>query len=405
MIVQWIITLIIYIHIFGFHKKKYVRFLFIPIILFIVPMIQFTTSLLAQLIVSPETSGAGIEPRAFIRMIAWSYVNCIIFVIFYNKIVEYLVSYKDRHKVLKILYITLVVLNTLIALSYKFFDASKVKKINLNTSSSMEVPAVLNNQLKVVTESSGSKTLIIEGEIKQGMLGEFNRHILEQKGNINKVAIFSDGGEIDEALKIGRGIRALRLATLVPIGQKELPKCDPIYQIKETNCRCNSACFFIYAGGVKRQGSVIGVHRPYIKETELQQMSGSVAMSLNTNSNKQVLDYLKSMSVPHSIIDKVLFTQSASLSFLSSDDLKQLNGFIPELKEWVVSKCGNYEEKLGQTFLINAFKDDLKQSYNEAALNAAIKKAQDELLLVIECEKKISSDIAKEAFMRFENSY
>ena len=84
------------------------------------------------------------------------------------------------------------------------------------------------------------------------------------KGDYERVATFldahrpkmfalnSNGGDVDEALKIGRLFRKFLVLTLVPTKSSYCGGED---------CTCASACALIWFGGVNRGGTV-GLHRP-----------------------------------------------------------------------------------------------------------------------------------------------
>lgn len=78
--------------------------------------------------------------------------------------------------------------------------------------------------------------------------------------NLVQFYLISPGGDVDEALKIGRLFRKYLISTMAP---QRLPNGGTLTVF---GCRgdcgsCASACALIWFGGVERNGSV-GVHRP-----------------------------------------------------------------------------------------------------------------------------------------------
>jgi hypothetical protein len=76
-------------------------------------------------------------------------------------------------------------------------------------------------EIKVVEPSPFSKslsepTVVLEGTIEAGDLDKLRRLILDQYGLANEIYLASPGGDVAEAIKIGRFVRSARLGTIVP---------------------------------------------------------------------------------------------------------------------------------------------------------------------------------------------
>jgi hypothetical protein len=93
--------------------------------------------------------------------------------------------------------------------------------------------------------------------------------------------LYSPGGNLLEAIKIGRLVRALRWMTSAP--QNYSKPSDLEYDVRkqkepETNYMCASACFFIFVAGIERYAGyrsnvaplILGIHRPYLSDTRPQ---------------------------------------------------------------------------------------------------------------------------------------
>lgn len=80
-------------------------------------------------------------------------------------------------------------------------------------------------------------------------LGETERLRAEvQRSGATELLLHSPGGLMQEGMRLGRAIRAMRLVTRIPPG-----------------AGCASACFSAFVGGVRRRvdpGGRLGVHRP-----------------------------------------------------------------------------------------------------------------------------------------------
>lgn len=116
--------------------------------------------------------------------------------------------------------------------------------------------------------------------------------------------INSDGGDIDESIKIGRIIRNNNLVVMIP-----------------DTATCLSACVLILAGGTSRyvEGKV-GIHRPYFSELENGLSSQQIrkkADSLNT----KIREYLSEVDIPISLLDAMKVVPPDSMRILTYKEL------------------------------------------------------------------------------------
>jgi len=101
----------------------------------------------------------------------------------------------------------------------------------------------------------------------------------------------SPGGDVLEAMKIGRLIRALKLQTIIPSKDGEPQQFgangEHRSQRPSVNYICASACFFIFVAGIKRELDIsfsaseplLGIHRPYLSDEDLKAMTGEQVIS------------------------------------------------------------------------------------------------------------------------------
>jgi hypothetical protein len=154
----------------------------------------------------------------------------------------------------------------------------------------------------------------------------------------------SPGGDVDEALKIGRLFREYLIST-------EAPYRDPhgfLTNCRGQNCTCASACAFIWFGGVDRMGTV-GLHRPYIDEPVFRGLPPADASMTYRRMLDNVVVYLNEMEVPRSIIETMATTNSGDIRWVNYFD----EGLDrpPSIAEWVDASCGKgdpYLEALRQ---------------------------------------------------------
>ena len=127
------------------------------------------------------------------------------------------------------------------------------------------------------------------------------------------LAISSLGGDIDEAMRIGRFFRESKLDITV-----------------DDNAKCADACFLIVVGATGRYvRSHVGIHR--------------------ANIGPAVREYLNDMDVPGDVIAEMVSAEPAEESYLSPAEFRlRVGQHTPAFEEWKVASCGEMtdDEKL-----------------------------------------------------------
>lgn len=191
--------------------------------------------------------------------------------------------------------------------------------------------------------SGTDRQLVIEGEIESGDFQKFLAAIKENEGQISTVWIFSPGGDFHEAIKIGRAMRALELASMLP--SRSLfgkPQCDSEFARPSdpANCIAASAAFQIHVGGVWRGGSYVIVHRPYFEKKNFRQLSEAEAQVKFASLQQEARAYMSEMGVPAQIQEEVLATPSDGKFVLDEATIKRyFSGDLPARQEWLIAKC------------------------------------------------------------------
>jgi hypothetical protein len=205
--------------------------------------------------------------------------------------------------------------------------------------------------------------LVLEGKIVPGDYDKLHK-FLSTKSNYDKinggVFLASPGGYMDEAMKIGRLIRTLRLSTDAPSGPplsvakfgESLIHANDLVNPK-ANYLCTSACFFVYVSGIYRNlnwAGRLGVHRPTQFESIAKASSGDAASkSTAWFVREMVKNYLKEMSVPDKYVDLVFSAAPNEIRLITQSEFdSDLQGFYPELRHVVAAKCDRQpsEEKI-----------------------------------------------------------
>ena len=117
----------------------------------------------------------------------------------------------------------------------------------------------------------------------------------------------SNGGDILEAMKIGRTVRANNLRTIVPF-----------------NSVCNSSCVLVLAAGVRRDPiGQVGIHRPYFSSVS-PNLSTSEIQSKRNELTKKIREFIDEMDVSQILLDKMLSVPPEKVRILSQSELEEL---------------------------------------------------------------------------------
>ncbi len=261
-----------------------------------------------------------------------------------------------------------------------------------------------------MTVSSGA---ILEGKIKAGDFDKLRSFIFDGDGAEN-IFLVSPGGDLAEAMKIGRLVRQLKLTTSIPDKLRPASRFDSKYQKEwiarynlkdlKANYMCASACFFVFVAGIHREVAgwlsdlepVLGIHRPYLSENDLRALSSDKAIAVGTRTRVVVEDYLKEMGVPAKYADQMFSAPKNEVRWIKNDEFEaDFNGFIPGLKDWVDARCDKRTEIEKRIWEEVKDKTNAQLSTAERVMTEVILKkneGQDK------CERDIQSELAIQAY-------
>lgn len=194
--------------------------------------------------------------------------------------------------------------------------------------------------------------LVLEGKIVAGDYDKL-RNFLGTESNFEKinsgVFLASPGGNVAEAMRIGRLIRALNLSTEAPSGLAAgIPKFGeslirPNHLVNRNDYLCTSACFFVYVAGIYRNlnwAGRLGVHQPTILEINGKAPSGDEAKKSAWFVRETIKNYLNDMDVPDKYVDLAFSVPPNEMRLITQNELdSDLQGFIPKLRGWVSARC------------------------------------------------------------------
>ena len=203
-----------------------------------------------------------------------------------------------------------------------------------------------------------SNTIWIIGDIQHGDALKF-QSLLSEADFVSEVVLASKGGDLTEAMKIGRMIRQNFISTQDAGGITPSNRCSvathsfgsvpPMTPEQErSDCACYSACFVIWVGGVPRtQDSFrptdgrggLGIHRPRFNSTFFAGLTAAEAEAQYDVLVEDTKSYLVEMDVPSYLIEKMFSVSSSNMYLLSRDEIEGMST-SPAIAEWFKSKCG-----------------------------------------------------------------
>jgi hypothetical protein len=217
-------------------------------------------------------------------------------------------------------------------------------------------------------------TILIRGLLAKGDAAKFHDliawyyHILSDYPVIRFVILRSNGGDVTEAMAIGRDIRKLLLETEGP--DLDFKVADPQTRtymggdyalctenglpgseytgsrFKGTECSCTSACFLIYAAGARRSLSYVGIHRVYLDRKTYGDMGLDEAAKTYARIKQPLTEYLNEMGVSRRYADIMLQTSSQDIYVPRyTEIMTEFLGWIPEIEEWIIAKCRTISDK------------------------------------------------------------
>ena len=207
--------------------------------------------------------------------------------------------------------------------------------------------AIAANIYPIIHGTGSFRQMVIEGVIAHGDFDKFIKIVEESQGKMSGIYLFSSGGDFDEAMKIGRAMRALELSSAVPMRDErtDKPVCNAGNTISPKpkdpkNCIAASAAFFIHIGSIHRSGTFLAVHRPYFVQGKFGALSEDEAKKAFDELQSRARAYMEEMGVPKHIQEDVLGTPSDSALILDDKTIKTYFWTeLPSRHEWVKNRC------------------------------------------------------------------
>jgi hypothetical protein len=190
---------------------------------------------------------------------------------------------------------------------------------------------------------------------RQIVLGDYDRFvdaIRRHGGEYFSLNLRSGGGNVPEAMRIGRLARELLVSTYAPAPpnlQRIMPeatgKCTYDSRIvgKTVPCTCVSACTLIFLSGVFRVGWELYVHSVAYDPQYFASLPPGEAARKYQDAMSEVRSYLSEMGVDSKWFDRMLRTSSGQIDKVSLAQAPELFGWEPGTREWALAKCGTIQ--------------------------------------------------------------
>jgi hypothetical protein len=175
--------------------------------------------------------------------------------------------------------------------------------------------ATITYKLSPMSDSCEWLNIDLAGDITSGDAAQvskihnaYKKYITEKKCDSTLSRLWfrlnSNGGEVREAIAIGRLLRDAEFQTIVAI-----------------NSSCLSSCVFIFIGGNTRVSiGQIGIHRPYFSDLQ-GNPSAKEIREMRDRNNQNIKKYLDDMDVADSLFDAMQAIPPESMKILSEPEL------------------------------------------------------------------------------------
>jgi hypothetical protein len=196
------------------------------------------------------------------------------------------------------------------------------------TAKSMDFSIVSVNSYGDHDPTFENRFILMKGEIRPGDYDRLLAFAVREGVDLTRghFILSSPGGDVSEALKLGRLIKSLYVS--VGVG----PHFGP----------CASACFIMYASAVDRiAGSgLLGIHRPYVSPERVRSLSPAAAEVLETRALTDAEAYMHALRVPNSLVEIMFEQASTQVHWLTHAELDQLGMRAPWYEEFLIARCG-----------------------------------------------------------------
>ena len=198
------------------------------------------------------------------------------------------------------------------------------------------------------------------------MKGDYEKVAAIYRANhkvLGRFALQSPGGDVEEAMKIGRLFRRYLIGAEAPLGQVfTVARCN-----SNEECFCASACALIWYGAVERIGQV-GLHRPRTMDPRFKTMAPADASVAYKRMLDEISRYLEEMEAPREAIDAMVATSSSEIRWMGASGLANELERSPSIAEWTDASCGSFTQKEEEAQIDLEVKKSTSLTQNEQML-------------------------------------
>ncbi len=195
-------------------------------------------------------------------------------------------------------------------------------------------------EIRADPSSAAGTGAVLEGKIEAGDFEKFKNFIFNGE-KTTEIYLASPGGDLNEAMKIGLLVRALKLWTVVPSKALTNQKHDLAVARRDlkdpkTDYMCASACFFIFVAGIHRSSddlgpAILGIHRPFLAANDLSRLNIDQTTAADDRARTTVENYLKQMGVPSKYAENMYSVPKNKIQWIRYDEFQaDFSGFISE---------------------------------------------------------------------------
>ena len=174
-----------------------------------------------------------------------------------------------------------------------------------------------------------SGPLVLSGDIARGDYDRLLAKIAEDENRFfeqGKLLLASDGGDVPEAIKIARLVKALSTEVIV----------GPV------TGRCAGACFLIYAAADQRGTDgprLIGLYRPQLDDADAALLPAPDAAILEDAMQADARAFVQDNAVPDHLVDEMFRHGASDVYWLSERDERDLGAKSPMFEKFLAAKC------------------------------------------------------------------
>lgn len=248
----------------------------------------------------------------------------------------------------------------------------------------------------VLNDGRITQAIAMEGRIEPGDFDRFEAAVRRAGPTYNRLYLASKGGDLVEAIRIGRLVRELRYETIAPALETGID--HTFVKLKNSgNQRCLSACFFVFVAGVERSGFVLGIHRPYLSDEDYRSIEADLAIKTHRNIERTVSAYMREMSVSNKFVEAMLSVPPDMIEFLSLRDAQSLTGYVPEIEGWIEAQCPKMtptEERAWRQLTYQSASGQTLSAVDEIAFS----NLRDRQVQIWQCQARIMHRVTCEAW-------